>query len=221
MKYVYKIVSALCALAVLPLIVFSPMIYYYLSSLALQGIFTIGSLIGNETITNAMEEFGLETAPTGMADTLSLYDIYDLYSRFSGGDSSRAMEAVESIIPSFFATVAALVLVAVCAIVVAVLAIVCKDNRKVIAASFAGVACSLLFVMLFDNTIAPILAGEIGISDFFDAFWASLIAEVEDISIAPIFYLIPALFGFVALWTILYNATLPDKEKAERMKMIG
>jgi hypothetical protein len=54
-----------------------------------------------------------------------------------------------------------------------------------------------------------------------DSFLAPFLAQVEEISIAPIFYLVPALFGFIALWTVLYNATLPDKEKAERMKMIG
>ena len=54
-----------------------------------------------------------------------------------------------------------------------------------------------------------------------DAFWASFIAEVEEISVTSIYYLIPALFACIALWTILYNATLPDKEKAERLKMIG
>ena len=65
MKYVYKIVSALCALAVLPLMVFSPMIYYYFSSTALQGLFTIGQLLGNETLTDAMEKFGLRRGVSG------------------------------------------------------------------------------------------------------------------------------------------------------------
>jgi hypothetical protein len=75
--------------------------------------------------------------------------------------------------------------------------------------------------MLIENTVSPLVSGAISMTDFIDAFWASLIAQVEEISVAPMFYMIPALFGFVALWTILYNATLPEKEKAERMKMIG
>jgi hypothetical protein len=115
----------------------------------------------------------------------------------------------------------AFLLIAVCAIVTVVFAFACKDNRKVIASSFAGITSSLLFVMLFDNTVAPFVSGEISISDFMDSFLAPFLAQVEEISIAPIFYLVPALFGFIALWTVLYNATLPDKEKAERMKMIG
>ncbi len=222
MKYVYKIISVLCALAVLPALVFAPYMYYYVSSTALQGIFTIGQLAGNETIINAMEEFGLSEAPKGMADSLSIYRLKDFVSLFADGNSSsEILQKVEMVIPSFFAMCFAFVLIAICAVLTVVFAIACKDNRKVIASSFAGIASSLLFVMLFDNTVAPFVSGEISITDFIDSFLAPFIAQIEELSIAPMFYLIPALFGFIALWTILYNATLPEKEKAERLKMIG
>lgn len=222
MKYVYRIISALCALAVLPALVFAPYIYYNISSAALQGLFTIGQLAGNETIINAMNEYGLTEAPSGIADSISLYGLFDVVSLFGeDASSSDVLEKVEMLIPSFLAMGTAFILIAVCAIVTVVFAFACKDNRKVIASSFAGIASSLLFVMLFENTVAPIVAGEISLKTFLDSFWASLIAKVEELSIAPIFYLIPVLFGFVALWTILYNATLPEKEKAERLKMIG
>ena len=222
MKYVYKIISALCAIAVLPALVFAPYMYYYVSSTALQGIFTIGELMGSQTIINAMDEFGLTEAPKGIADSLSIYKLKDIVSLLSNGNSSSdILQKVEAVVPSFFAMCFAFLLIVVCAIVTAVLAFACKDNRKVIASSFAGINSSLLFVMLFDNTVAPFVSGEIGISDFIDSFLAPFLAQVEEISIAPIFYLIPALFGFIALWTILYNATLPEKEKAERLKMIG
>ena len=222
MKYVYKIVSAISSLAVLPAIVFSPIIYYYFSSIALQSMFTLVELFNSGSMQKYLDKYNLESVPTGMADTMSLYDLFDLVMQFSGmGDSGEFLSKIEVMIPSLIATAAAFILTAVCAIVTAVLAIVCKDNRKVIASSFAGIGMSLLTAMLIENTVNPLVSGDISLNDFIDAFWASLIAEVEEISIAPMFYLIPALFGFVALWTILYNATLPEKEKAERLKMIG
>ena len=222
MKYVYKIISLLCALAVLPALVFAPYMYYYVSSTALQGIFTIGQLAGNETIINAMEEYGLDKAPTGIADSVSIYGLTDLMS-LVGDDasSSELLQKIDMVIPSFFAMCFAFVLIVICAILTAVFAIACKDNRKVIASSFAGIACSLLFVMLFDNTVEPFVSGTIRITDIIDSLLAPFIAQIEELSIAPMFYLVPALFGFIALWTVLYNATLPEKEKAERMKMIG
>lgn len=222
MKYVYRIVSAICALAVLPITVFSPMIYYYFSSTALQSVFTLGQLLGSETFTNAMEEFGLDTAPTGMANNVSVYDLIELVRRFGGlVDSGEVSEAVATVIPSFIAMIIAIAFTFITAIAIVVLAFACKDNRKVIAASFAGIGFSLMIRMLFENTVSPFVNGEITITDFIDNAWASLIAEVEIITLNSMFYFIPAMFGFIALWTILYNATLPEKEKAERQKMIG
>ncbi|MBR3809424.1 MAG: hypothetical protein IKK46_03890 [Clostridia bacterium] len=222
MKYVYRIVSAICALAVLPITVFSPMIYYYFSSTALQSVFTLGQLLGSETFANAMEEFGLDTAPTGMANNVSVYDLIELVRRFGGlVDSGEVSEAVATVIPSFIAMIIAIAFTFITAIAIVVLAFACKDNRKVIAASFAGIGFSLMIRMLFENTVSPFVNGEITITDFIDNAWASLIAEVEIITLNSMFYFIPATFGFIALWTILYNATLPEKEKAERQKMIG
>jgi hypothetical protein len=222
MKYVYKIISAVSSLAVLPAIVFSPIIYYYFSSVALQGAFALVELFNKGSMQEYLDKYNLDSVPTGISDTMSLYDLFDLVMQFSGmGDSGEILSKIEIMIPSLIATAAAFILTVVCAIVTAVLAIACKDNRKVIASSFAGIGMSLLTVMLIENTVSPLVSGAISMTDFIDAFWASLIAQVEEISVAPMFYMIPALFGFVALWTILYNATLPEKEKAERMKMIG
>ena len=222
MKYVYKIVSALCALAVLPLMVFSPMIYYYFSSTALQGLFTIGQLLGNETLSVAMEKFGLETVPTGMANNVSIYDLADLVWRFKDiGDSSKVTEPIAELLPSLIATFIAIALTLITAIVIVVLAFACKDNRKVIAASFAGIGFSLMIKMLFANTVSPLVNGEITMTDFINSDWAVLLAEFETITLNSTFYFIPITFGFIALWTILYNATLPEKEKEERKKMIG
>ncbi len=222
MKYVYKIISALCSLAVLPIMVFSPIIYYHFSSVALQSVFTLAELFNSGTMQKYLDKYNLDSVPTGIADTLSLYDLGKLVAQFGGsGGSGEFMEAIEVMIPSLIATVAAFILTAACAILTAVLAFACKDNRKVIASSFAGITLSLLTAMLIENTVSPLVTGEINMGSFIDAFWASLIAEVEEISIASVYYIIPAIFGFVALWTILYNATLPEKEKAERQKMIG
>ena len=222
MKYVYKIISALCALAVLPSLVFSPLIYYYISSVALQGILTFAQLMDSEALTNAMKEYGWENIPEGISGTLSIYKIGELVAQFGGKSGlGEISESIEKMIPLLLAAVIAIVFTIVCAIVTAVLAFACKDNRKVIAFSIAGVGFSLMVPMLLENALYPITSGAISIGSLLNTFWAPLVAEIEELSVAPLYYVIPALFGFVALWTILYNATLPEKEKAERLKMIG
>jgi hypothetical protein len=211
MKYVYKIISAVSSLAVLPAMVFSPMIYYYISSVALQGVFTLAQLVGSDALANAMKEYGWENVPKGISGTLSIYDIGDFVVQFGGeGSSDEFLKTVEMMIPSLLATAIAMVFTIVCAVVTVVLAFACKDNRKVIASSIAGAGFSLMVPMLIENTVSPLVSGAINMTDFIDAFWASFIAEVEEISVTSIYYLIPARFACIALWTILYNATLPD-----------
>ena len=222
MKIAYKIISVLCTLAVLPAMVFAPMIYYNISSVALQGVFTLAQLLGSDALANAMKENGWENVPKGISGTLSIYDIGELVSPFSGeGVTDEFLETVEVLIPLLLAVAIGMVFTVICAIVTVVFAVACKDNRKVIASSIAGVGISLMVPMLVENVLRPITSGEISLSALFNTLWAPLIAEIQELSIAPLYYIIPALFGFVALWTILYNATLPDKEKAERLKMIG
>ena len=222
MKYVYKIISAISSLAVLPAMVFSPMIYYYVSSVALQGIFTLAQFAGSEALDRAMKEYGWENIPEGISGTLSIYDIGKLVAQFGGdSDFGEIPETVKMMIPLLLAVIIAMVFTIVCAVVTTVLAFACKDNRKVIASSIAGVCFSLMVPMLIENAVYPLVSGAINLSSILNTFWAPLLADVEEISVAPLYYVIPVLFGFVALWTILYNATLPEKEKAERMKMIG
>ncbi len=220
MKYVYKIISAICSILILPAMIFSPTIYYHITSVALQGILTLAQMWGSQSLEAAMKEYDMTQIPDGIADTLSVSEVIEIINRFSDG-KMEPNEKLEFLLPSLYVMIAAFALIAVCAVVTAVLAIVCKDNRKVIASSIAGIGLSWFFMMTFEAFVAPIVSGQIDMSAFIEAFWASFIAQVEEVSLAPMFYMIPCLFGFVALWTILYNATLPEKEKAKRMKMIG
>ena len=220
MKYVYKIISAICSILILPAMFFSPTIYYHITSVALQGILTLAQMWGSKSLEAAMKEYDLTQIPDGIADTLSVSEVIKIINRFSDGEM-KPNEKLEFLLPSLYVMIAAFALIAICAVVTAVLAIACKDNRKVIASSIAGVGFSWFFMMTFEAFVAPIVSGQLDMSAFIEAFWASFIAQVEEVSLAPMFYMIPCLFGFVALWTILYNATLPEKEKAKRMKMIG
>lgn len=223
MKYVYKIVSALCALAVFPFMIFLPMIYYFISSTALEGIFMMGQALGYDTFTEAMTKYGLESVPKGIASDMSVYYILNLVNRFSDSSliSDEINETLGTIVPSFIATIIAVAFTIITAIVIIILVFACKDNRKVIATSFAGIGFSLMIPMLFDNAVSPLINGEITLSQLAGNEWISLLADVDVITLNSTFYFIPITFGFIALWTILYNATLPEKEKEERKKLIG
>lgn len=221
MKYIYKVVAALGALSVCPLIVFLDIIYYKLSSVALGTLFYVGQLLGNETITQAIKDNN-GTVPEAIADTASLYDLYNLSSNFSGmmnsGDVKEKFDVLMS--PVILAGVV-LILIALCAVVTAIFAIVAKDNRKVIYSCVAGMGLSLIFKECFAAIAEPILDGTVSIATLMDSAWGDLIGEFEKFTLTTNFWFIPAIFGAIILWTVIYNYTLPDKEKRERKLMLG
>lgn len=221
MKYVYKIVAALGALSILPMIVFLENIFFKITSTALTAIFYIGQLLGKESITNVLEDNN-GVVPNAIGDNVSLYDLYSLLSGFnSTGDNSETLEKFEVLITPVITSAVALILVAICAIITAIFAFVMKDNRKVIYSSIAGIGFSLVFKECFEGVAAPILEGTVSIATLMESLWGSLIGTFDELYLNTNFWFIPAAFGLIILWTVLYNYTLPANEKKERKLMLG
>ncbi len=221
MKYVYKIIAALGALAVIPVVIFAKTIYYKIASTAMTTIFLIGQLLKIEAITDIIKENN-GVAPENIADATSLYDLYKLFSSISGGSSSSDLaERLEVLIAPAITCAVALILVVLCAVVTAVLALVVKNNRAVIYSSIAGIGLSMVFKESFEGLASPILNGTVNFGTLLDNTWASLIGSFTELDLTTTFWFIPAIFGAVIIWTVLYNYTLPEKEKRERKLMLG
>ena len=218
MKYLYKIVAALGAISIIPLFVFLETIYFRIGSAALTAIFGIGNLLGIDALAEATNG----EIPAGIADTYSPYELYKFLSDMGGFDTAGKLEGKFDILiaPAITGGVV-LTLLAICAIVTAVFAIFAKDNRKVIYSSVAGIGLSLMFKECFEGFAAPILDGSISLATVADSFWAGLIANFEELILNTNFWFIPVVFAAIILWTVLYNYTLPEKEKKERKLMLG
>lgn len=215
MKYVYKTVAALIAVAVIPAMLFVPMLYYRFESTALQAVITLGQYLGSDAATQYID--GTGNIPDTVADSLSLSDIYDMKSLFSTlSDTESAGSAFEAVKTPLITAAVFLILIAICAIVTAVLAIACKNNRMPVYSSLLGLGLCVSFMYAFKSVAAPVLDGK-----FTSGFIASLIANFENFELTTSFYLIPAAFVCVIVWTFLYNITLPDNEKLARKKMLG
>ena len=219
MKYLYKIVAALGAVSIIPLFIFLETIYFKMGSAALTAIFGISNLLGIDALTQATNG----EIPAGIADTYSPYELYTFLGdmeAFKGLGSDMEGKFDIIIAPAITGGVV-LALLVVCAIVTAVLAIFAKNNRKVIYSSVVGIGLSLMFKECFDGFAAPILDGSISLSTLTDSLWAGLIANFEELILNTNYWFIPVVFAAIILWTVLYNYTLPEKEKKERKIMLG
>ena len=221
MKYLYKIVAALGALATIPTMLFSDILYYKVSSFAVQVLAFIGQIKGYDTVKEILSQNGGKL-PESIADTTSVYDLYSLFTSAEGlveGNSTSGNADILLIPAIVFAVIMASI--AICAIITAVIALVVKDNRKVIYTCITGMGFSLMLNSAFDAIAEPILEETVSIASLTGAWWGGLIGKAEALSLTTNFWFVPAIFGAVILWTVLYNYTLPQNEKRERKLMLG
>lgn len=227
MKLTYKIVAAALAIITIAIIVFTPLIHIGIESVALQGLVFFGQAIGNDYAKDLVGEDG--NLPQRVNIDLSIADIFgddasataELVKGLSGEKDANALEKLEILFAPAIVFAIALLLVVICAIVVAVLAFATKDNRKVIGASVTGVGLSLLVAESFEAIAAPFLSSDITLASIAGNSWISLIGDIDAVEFSSTFWAVPIIFAAIILWTVLYNYTLPADEKKRRLEMIG
>ncbi len=230
MKYVYKTVAALLAVAIIAMFIFTPLVSIRVESLAVQILSFIGQLKGNEEITDLIDENG--ELPTHIGESFSVYDIAygdvnsiagaiaDIAKAYGDGDS-KIMEQLDKVIAPVIAFVVLAVLAIICAVITAVFAFAAKNNRKVIYSALAGFGFSFMMPSTFKAVAQPFLDQEISIASLMDSMLGSLLGEVVGFQISSTFWFIPVAFMAIIVWTVLYNYTLPEAEKRERKLMLG
>ncbi len=228
MKYVYKIVAAVAALAVIIAAICLPLVYISFESLVPSVLLTIGAYLKNDAATELLESTNGEL-PTGIAENIAIKDILspstnsiaEILSNLGSETSETITEALKTVITPAIVLGIVFALILICAIVTAVIAIVAKDNRKVIYSAVTGIGLSLMLPEAFEAVAAPFLNGEITLATLSGSPLASLLGTVAKLEITSTFWFIPIIFACVIVWTILYNATLPEEEKRERKLMLG
>ncbi len=228
MKYVYKIVAAVAALAVIIAAICLPLVYISFESLVPSVLLTIGAYLKNDAATELLESTNGEL-PTGIAENIAIKDILspstnsiaEILSDLGSETSETITEALKTVITPAIVLGIVFALILICAIVTAVIAIVAKDNRKVIYSAVTGIGLSLMLPEAFEAVAAPFLNGEITLATLTGSPLASLLGTVAKLEITSTFWFIPIIFACVIVWTILYNATLPEEEKRERKLMLG
>ena len=228
MKYVYKVVVAICAIAVILVAIVTPLVHIEIDSL-LPGILVgIGAYIDKDAVQDVVQDTKGEL-PSGIYEDIAIEDlispnnnsIAQAIMQMSGDASEETMKALESAIAPFITFVVVLALIFICAIAAAVVGFASKNNRNVYYFSIAGIFISLMASPCMKAIAAPFVNGDITLEGLTGSGWAFLIGEITEISLPSSFWLVPAIFAGIILWTFLFNATLSKEEKLERKLMLG
>ncbi len=227
MKVTYKLVAALLALAVVAVLVFTPLVLVRIQSTAAQMLVYIAQATGNSSAQDMVDSEGKISDHIGI--DISIAGLWgddaqgtsDLLKQLSDGDTTRTLKILEPVIAPFFTFVVALVFVALCALAAAIIAIVAKDNRKVIYPCVAGIGFSLMVPTCFKVVAMPFLSEKITLSQLGGSSWIALLGKIDGMELSSNFWFVVAIFAAIILWTVLYNYTLPADEKKKRLIMIG
>ena len=228
MKYVYKIVAALGALAVIFVAIVTPLVHIEIDSLIPGAIVTIGALLKDESVQDVVQNTKGEL-PTGIYEDISIKNlispndnsIAQALTQMGGEVSEETMKALEPVMAPLITFVVVLALILICAIATAVVAFATKNNRNVYYLSIAGIFISLMANSCVKAIAAPFINGDVTLESLTGSGWAFLLGEITEISLSSSFWLVPVVFAGIILWTFLYNATLPENEKRERKLMLG
>ncbi len=229
MKYVYKTVAALLALAVIAVIICTPIVSITIESLIPGAVVTIGAYLKSDKATEILEQTGGEL-PSAIGEDISILNIISptdnsiasVIRNFSSEEaSSTAMEALQPVIPAAIDFAVVLVLIIICAVAAAITAFACKNNRIPIYLSIAGCGLNFMLFKTFSDVGRPFSEGEITLSQLAGSEWMILVGDITDVSMPSTMWAIAALFVCVIVWTVLYNATLPSEEKIKRKHMLG
>ncbi len=228
MKIGYKIsVVALC-LAIVAVMVFAPIIFISAKSVAVQTLLLIGQYKGHENVNELVENNG-GVAPDHIKFEVAVADFFgdklNLIGNMLDEAGSEKTEAAKEQLQRFAGPAVTLLisfaLIAVVAVLTAIFAIVAKDNRKVIFSSMAGIGLAFMVKYSFETIAEPFLNGEVTLASLAQSFWVTLLGNIDSFKIDTAFWAIPIIFGAIILFTVFYNYTLPEKEKAKRLEIIG
>ena len=229
MKFVYKTVAALLALAVIAVIICTPIISITLESIVPAALLVLGSLAKNDQATEILEQYN-GSMPSAVGEDISILDLINpsknsIASALSGITSEEAseaaMEALKPVIPEIIGFVVITVLVAIVAIATAVTAFACKNNRVPIYLSIIGCGLNVMMFKTFGDVALPFINGEITLVSLTGSELMALLGNITDVALPSTMWFITVLFVCVIVWTILYNATLPTADKIARKRMLG
>lgn len=195
MKYLYKAVTALLSLAIVPVLIFVPIFDYRFNAPLLEV---------------------LKPGATAIADVKSLYGLITLIKPLigTGENSSGIPEALKPYIAPLVTAIVFYLIIAVFAVLTAVFAVAYKKRTPACYAAIFGIAFTQMFTIAFNSLLKPFVDGTVSLATIFNAWWLGMIIGIEHIRLSSAFFYIYMLFAAVLIFTAAYSITEP-KESAK------
>ncbi len=225
MKYVYKIVTIILAIVAVVVLFTAPIAEISVKSAIAQLAGYIGQYNNDEVIQETIQNND-GNLPEYITIDFAFSDLFDeesfvntVISLVENSDA-EPNEKIKVLYGPAVCLAISLAGILICAVGVIASAFM-KNNRKVIYSSAFGIVSCFMFNYSFETIAEMFLYKKLTFSAILNSFLGDFIGEFSRFEIPNSFWAVAGVFAAIIIFTVLYNYTLPEKEKIQRKEMLG
>ncbi len=225
MKYVYKIVTVILAIAAIVVLFTAPIAEISVKSAIAQLAGYIGQYKNDESIQGIIENndgklpeyITMDFAFSDLADEDSFVNTIISLAKNSDSEPNEKLKTLYG--------PAACLLISIASIIICALGVIAsafmKNNRKVIYSSVFGIVSCVMFSYSFETIAEMFLYKKITFSTIFNSLLGDFVGEFSRFEIPSSFWAVAGFFAAAIIFTVLYNYTLPEKDKEQRKEALN
>jgi len=196
MKVVYRVISALLALAILPVMFFQPLV---------RIVFSPTDVLVEETVS--------------IKKAIDLFTGDGLFSGLTGDGGFVMTDALRGRMPALITTVVFLAVSVLLAVLIFFFSALSNKKKLITILAGSGLLTTIAAFIAFGNAVSPIVSGEIRIADLFDVgIIASIITSfvnIEIIQLSSAAILMAVLFTAIGIWGLCF--IMPDLGEEKKL----
>jgi hypothetical protein len=196
MKVVYRVISALLALAILPVMFFQPLV---------RIVFSPTDVLVEETVS--------------IKKAIDLFTGDGLFSGLAGDGGFVMTDALRGRMPALITTAVFLAVSVLLAVLIFFFSALSIKKKLITIFAGSGLLTTIAAFIAFSNAVSPIVSGEIRIADLFDVgIIASIITSfvnIEIIQLSSAAILMAVLFTAIGIWGLCF--IMPDLGEEKKL----
>lgn len=199
MKYLFRAVSALLALCVLPAAYFLSFVQFIFSAVIVK-------INDDFSIKEILEQFFDKSSP--------------LHALFGNGSELLASPSVKTLMPAGITFLSFFALALVLSLVIFLFALFSNKRILITALGGAGFLSVMGMYIAFGRFVAPLLDGTIQINDFLNVgmlgFLINSVIKIELLKLTSAPLIMAIIFAIIVVWGLAFMITEDENEKAQR-----
>ncbi len=199
MKYVFRVVSAILALCVIPAAYFLSFVQFVFSAV----------------VANVGDDFSIKEIFEQLFDKSS-----PLYGLLGNGSEMLANASVKTLMPAGITFLSFFALALVLSLVIFFFALFSNKHILITSLGGAGFISVMAMYIAFGRLVTPLLDGTIQVNDFLNVgmlgFLINSVVKIEVLKLTSATLIMAVIFALIVIWGLAFMLTEDESEKKQR-----